>query len=52
MTNERWTCTDKHDFIWASGVYLTKKLPQTFDEWDDAKLEKFISRYAAIGHLT
>ena len=50
MTNERWTCPDKHDFIWASGVYLTKKLPQTFDEWDDAKLEKFISRYAAIGH--
>ena len=33
MTNERWTCPDKHDFIWASGVYLTKKLPQTFDEY-------------------
>ena len=50
MTNERWTCPDKHDFIWASGVYLSKKLPQTFDQWDDARLEKFISRYAAIGH--
>ena len=51
MTNERWTCPDKHDFIWASGVYLTKKLPQTFDQWDDAKLEKFISKYACIEHL-
>ena len=43
MKKERWTCPDKHDFIWASGVYLTKKLPQTFDQWDDAKLEKFIT---------
>ena len=35
MTNERWTCPDKHDFIWASGVYLTRKLPQTFDQWEE-----------------
>tara|TARA_R100001509_G_scaffold7275_1_gene4224 strand:- start:206 stop:589 length:384 start_codon:yes stop_codon:yes gene_type:complete len=48
MTEENYTCPDKHDYIWASGFYLSEELPQTFDTWDNGRLVKYIGKYASI----
>ena len=33
----------KQDIIWASGHYLGKNLPPSYDKWSDEKLDKFLT---------
>lgn len=31
------------DYIWASGQFLGKHLPSDFEEWEEEKLNKFLT---------
>ena len=31
------------DYIWASGQFLSKHLPPDYEEWEEEKLDKFLT---------
>ena len=38
--------TEKESIIWASGHYLTEHLPEEYDDWEEEKLDEYLTSNA------
>tara|TARA_B000000609_G_C23968794_1_gene238131 strand:- start:184 stop:417 length:234 start_codon:yes stop_codon:yes gene_type:complete len=39
------TITEKESIIWASGYYLTERLPEAYDEWTNKELDSHLLQF-------
>lgn len=42
----RMSITEKESIIWASGHYLTERLPEEYEEWEDEELNSHLVEFA------